>query len=132
MKKQQFNYYKEKGYNNIPIYQELIADTDTALGIYLKLANNKYSYLFESVEGGEKWGRYSIIGMQSDEVIKVFGYDIFHTTKGKQQKITVENPLDWIDNYQKHFKTPILENLILVVVWLVILAMKLFVILKKN
>ena len=43
--------------------REVLADLDTPLSTYLKLANGPYSYLFESVQGGEKWGRYSIIGL---------------------------------------------------------------------
>lgn len=109
MNEQQFNQYKSKNYNNIPVFKELIIDTDTALGLYLKIANNNYSYLFESVEGGKKWGRYSIIGLQSETIIKVFGYDIFLQTGEKVTKITVENPLDWIEEYQQNFRTPSLE-----------------------
>ncbi|HCD04944.1 MAG TPA: anthranilate synthase component I, partial [Methylophaga sp.] len=52
-----------EGYNRIPLYREVLADLDTPLSTYLKLADAPYSYLFESVHGGEKWGRYSIIGL---------------------------------------------------------------------
>jgi anthranilate synthase component 1 len=102
MNEQQFNQFASKNYNNIPVFKELILDTDTALGLYLKLANNNYSYLFESVEGGQKWGRYSIIGLKSDVVIKVFGDDIFVG----DEKQPAQNPLDFIENYQKQFRTP--------------------------
>ena len=50
-------------YNRIPLVREVFADLDTPLSAYLKLADEPYTYLFESVQGGEKWGRYSIIGM---------------------------------------------------------------------
>ena len=46
-----------------PVSRTLLADTETPLSVYLKLANQPFSFLFESVQGGEKWGRYSIIGL---------------------------------------------------------------------
>ena len=60
-------------YNRIPLVREVFADLDTPLSAYLKLADEPYTYLFESVQGGEKWGRYSIIGMACSTRIKVFG-----------------------------------------------------------
>lgn len=56
MNQQQFEQLKSS-YNFIPLAREVFADLDTPLSVYLKLANNPYSYLFESVQGGEKWGR---------------------------------------------------------------------------
>ena len=61
MKQAQFDQLASEGYNRIPLYREVLADLDTPLSTYLKLADAPYSYLFESVHGGEKWGRYSII-----------------------------------------------------------------------
>jgi anthranilate synthase component 1 len=98
-----FEKYKNLGFNNIPIFKKLTLDTQTALGLYLKLADNDYSYLFESVEGGEKWGRYSIIGLQCNKIIKVVQDEIF-IDDNKQQ--TNENPLDFIHNYLAQFNTP--------------------------
>ncbi|MFY8206558.1 MAG: anthranilate synthase component I, partial [Arenimonas sp.] len=51
------------GYNRIPVVREVLSDLDTPLSVYLKLADGPNTYLFESVEGGETWGRYSIIGL---------------------------------------------------------------------
>jgi anthranilate synthase component 1 len=107
MNKQQFNHFKNQGYNNIPVFKELILDTDTALGLYLKVANNNYSYLFESVEGGQKWGRYSIIGLQSNTIIKVFD----DTVLLNNEEVSCDNPLDWIEQYQAQFNTPNIEEL---------------------
>lgn len=72
MEEQKFNSLVKKGYNRIPLMREVLADLDTPLSTYLKLANGPYSYLFESVQGGEKWGRYSIIGLPCQQVIKIF------------------------------------------------------------
>src|SRR4029077_45784 len=52
-----------QGYNRIPVVREVLSDLDTPLSVYLKLADAPYAYLFESVEGGENWGRHSIIGL---------------------------------------------------------------------
>ena len=53
----QFEAYQQQGYNRIPVTREVLADLDTPLSAYLKLASAPYSYLFESVHGGEQWGR---------------------------------------------------------------------------
>ena len=55
----------------IPISREILADMETPLSVYRKLANCSYSYLFESVEGGEKWARYSLIGLEAKKIIKI-------------------------------------------------------------
>ena len=55
MEKSQFTNLVEQGFNHIPIFREIVVDTDTALALYLKLGNNSYSYFLESVQGGEKW-----------------------------------------------------------------------------
>ena len=61
------------GFNRIPLHLETFADLDTPLSIYLKLANRPGSYLLESVIGGERFGRYSFIGLPSREVLRVYG-----------------------------------------------------------
>ena len=60
---EQFQAYAAEGYNRIPVVREVLSDLDTPLSVYLKLADGPHTYLFESVEGGETWGRYSIIGL---------------------------------------------------------------------
>ena len=59
----EFNTLANEGYNRIPLIVETFADLDTPLSLYLKLANQPFSYLLESVQGGERFGRYSIIGL---------------------------------------------------------------------
>ena len=76
MKNSQFTNLIEQGYNHIPFSREVVVDTDTALAMYLKLANSPYSYLLESVQGGEKWGRYSFIGLTAETIIKVYDYEV--------------------------------------------------------
>ncbi|MEN9481930.1 MAG: hypothetical protein RLZZ298_3325, partial [Pseudomonadota bacterium] len=60
MTETEFNALAAQGYNRIPVTLETFADLDTPLSIYLKLANAPYTYLLESVQGGERFGRYSI------------------------------------------------------------------------
>ena len=105
--KKKFEDYKNKGFNRIPIVFESLADLDTPLSVYAKLANLPYSYLLESVEGGERFGRYSIIGLPSKKVFKINEHEIsiFYNQK-LIEKITHENPLDYIDSYLKSFKIP--------------------------
>jgi len=63
MTPQHFAELAEAGYNRIPVTRDVLADLDTPLSTYLKLADMPWTFLLESVQGGEKWGRYSIIGL---------------------------------------------------------------------
>lgn len=95
---------KKRGYNRVPLVREVLADLDTPLSTYLKLANAPYSYLFESVQGGEKWGRYSIIGLPCKKVIKISAHEISQYEDNKLVKQqTVDDPLQWIQEYQQSF-----------------------------
>ncbi len=112
MQKSQFKSLIKQGYNHIPLSEEVVVDTDTPLALYLKLANNPYSYFLESVQGGEKWGRYSFIGLAAETIIKVNDYKIKIEKNGELvQEIDVEDPLIWIEEYQKNFNVPKLDTL---------------------
>jgi anthranilate synthase component 1 len=112
MNKVSFDQYVADGYNHIPVYKAIAIDTDTALGLYLKLANNPYSYLFESVQGGEKWGRYSMIGLHAQTVIKVFDHEVRIEQEGELLESTeVKDPLAWVEQYLDQYKVPELEAL---------------------
>jgi anthranilate synthase component 1 len=112
MTPEQFNQYAREGFNRIPITREVLADLDTPLSAYLKLANGAYSYLFESVHGGEQWGRYSIIGLPCQTVIKITGKQISLEKNGKkEQTITHENPLLWIEQFKDSYKVPDIAHL---------------------
>lgn len=114
MNKTSFKKYVADGYNHIPVYKTISIDThkNTALDLYLKLANNPYSYLFESVEGGEKWGRYSIIGLHAQTVIKVSDYHISveHLDKPVESN-TNTDPLTWVERYLAQYKVPMIDGL---------------------
>ena len=101
-----------QGFNRIPIVREVLADLDTPLSTYLKLANGSYSYLFESVQGGEKWGRYSIIGLPCNTLISVHGHTVtLETANQIVERTEVADPLVWIDSFQKRFRVAPHEGL---------------------
>ena len=107
LSKEQFSIYQSQGYNRIPLVKTCYADLETPLSIFLKVANSPYSYLLESVEGGENFGRYSIIGMPAKKLIQVRQNIVEIIESGK--KIFTENnldPLGFIDQYLANYKTP--------------------------
>jgi len=102
-----FNTYKNEGFNFIPLVKSFDVGHETPLSIYQKLANLPFSYLLESVEGGERFGRYSIIGLPSKKriVIRDDVIEVIHQDKVIQKEAT-QNPLDFIQNYLSQFKVP--------------------------
>src|ERR1035437_2403968 len=100
-----FNRLAAEGYNRIPVTLETFADLDTPLSIYLKLANGPYTYLLESVQGGERFGRYSIIGLNSPTRIVVNAHQVLVLTGNRiAEREDVTNPLEFIGNYMKRFR----------------------------
>lgn len=111
MTSERFADLAQAGYNRIPVTREVLADLDTPLSTYLKLANVPWTFLLESVQGGEKWGRYSIIGLPCRERIEIHGYQVHHLIDGKQVGVSeVEDPLAWIEQFQARFKVPRLDD----------------------
>ncbi len=108
---QQFNTLAQQGYNRIPLVAETFADLDTPLSLYLKLANKPYSYLLESVQGGERFGRYSFIGLPADTHISIRGKQVTLNERGAISTLQVDNPLDYIEQYQARFKVAPLSGL---------------------
>ncbi len=112
MTPQTFNELAQNGYNRIPVIREVLADLDTPVSTYLKLAEGAYSYLFESVQGGEKWGRYSIIGLPAEQVIKVFDHHIVVESGGEIiEEADVEDPLSWIEQFHQRFSIAPIDGL---------------------
>ncbi|MES2283572.1 MAG: anthranilate synthase component I [Pseudomonadota bacterium] len=108
-----------QGYNRIPLMVEAFADLETPLSLYLKLAfskdGGKYSFLLESVVGGERFGRYSFIGLPARTLVRAsgFGADVVTevVTDGKVVETSKQNPLDFISDYQKRFKVALRPGL---------------------
>jgi anthranilate synthase component 1 len=104
LSKSKFSEIKQQGFNRIPLVREVLADLDTPLSTYLKLADAPYSYLFESVQGGEKWGRYSMIGLPCKKVIKITGHEVsLYENEQLVEQQMVKDPLQWISDYQAQF-----------------------------
>ena len=87
------------------LVREILADLETPLSTYLKVANRAGTYLFESVTGGDKWGRYSIIGLPCRDVVKFHGFELTIERDGNiVHRETVAEPLDWIEKYHATFE----------------------------
>jgi anthranilate synthase component 1 len=108
-----------QGYNRIPLMLEAFADLETPLSLYLKLAHSKeggkYSFLLESVVGGERFGRYSFIGLPARTLVRASGFGAQAITEVVRDGVVTEtatgNPLDFIDQYQKRFKVALRPGL---------------------
>ncbi|MCB1773173.1 MAG: anthranilate synthase component I [Gammaproteobacteria bacterium] len=112
MTPEQFDALVEQGYNRIPVVCEVLADLDTPLSVYLKLVDGPYGYLFESVHGGEKWGRYSIIGLPCRTLLRVTGNDIEIRVDGNVvEQATVDDPLAFVEAFKARFRVPELDHL---------------------
>jgi len=102
----------EQGYNRIPVVCEVLADLDTPLSVYLKLVEGPFGYLFESVHGGEKWGRYSIIGLPCRTLLKVTGEQVTLETDGELvETATVEDPLAFVEAFKARYRVPELPHM---------------------
>jgi anthranilate synthase component 1 len=102
---EKFNDLARQGYNRIPVIRQLPADLDTPLSLYLKLANQPYTYLLESVEGGERFGRYSFIGLPAKTVLRVHGHFASVETNGLPvEQCNCEDPLAFIEIFMERFK----------------------------
>ena len=112
MNQTEFNALAAKGYNRIPLVLETFADLDTPLSLYLKLANAPFSYLLESVQGGERFGRYSIIGLPAKTRIVAHGFTVQVIENNKIiETFENTNALDFVKSFQARFKTPPYEGL---------------------
>ncbi len=104
MTKEEFLALAAKGYNKIPITSEVLADLETPLSAFIKLAAQPNTYLFESIQGGEKWGRYSIIGLPCRSRIEVHGNRVDLVVAGEvTESETVQDPLSWIEQHYNRF-----------------------------
>lgn len=112
MTPQQFAALAEQGYNRIPVARQVLADLDTPLSTYLKLAAEPYSYLLESVQGGEKWGRYSMIGLPCRDVLSIRGYQVQLLRDGQVvEESEVADPLAYVSDFQQRFRVPEITGL---------------------
>lgn len=115
----EFKQLAQQGYNRIPLVAEAFADLETPLSLYLKLAHvqnlGQHSFLLESVVGGERFGRYSFIGLPARTLLRASGFGEQAKTEVVTDGVVVEthagNPLDFVSEYQKRFKVALREGL---------------------
>ena len=99
-------------YRRVPVVLESLADMDTPLSVYMKLAKGPYSYLLESSQGGEKWGRYSIIGLPARTIIKVYGDEVTVSVDGEiTEQHTTQDPLSFIESFQSRYEVEDIPDL---------------------
>ncbi|PLQ01204.1 anthranilate synthase component I [Cupriavidus pauculus] len=111
----EFKSLADQGYNRIPIIAEALADLETPLSLYLKLAQSQTrgvnTFLLESVVGGERFGRYSFIGLHARTLIRAYGQRAEVVTDGKVVETHEGNPLDFIATFESRFKVALRPGL---------------------
>jgi anthranilate synthase component 1 len=101
----EFKSLASQGFNRIPLISEAFADLETPLSLYLKLVGHqKYGFLLESVVGGERFGRYSFIGLPARTLIRATGMLCEVVTEGAVVESREGNPLEFIDRFQERLK----------------------------
>ena len=109
--KEQYNNFKDANFTVLPITKTVSAPGDTPLSLYSKISDQKNNFLLESVEGGERWAQYSIIGFGCLDTIKVSGNTIETLIDGVSNKCKAENPLLAIEEITSQHRSPSLEHL---------------------
>ena len=109
--KEEYNNFKDANFTVLPISRTVSAPGDTPLSLYSKISDQKNNFLLESVEGGERWSQYSIIGFGCLDTIKVSGNTIETLINGVSNKCKVENPLLAIQEITSKHLSPNLEHL---------------------
>ncbi len=111
MQREEFNTLAKQGFNRIPLIKEVLADLETPLSLYVKLSQafgKTNTYLLESVLGGERFGRFSFIGLPAKTVIRTVGTPTAPVNEvvsnGKVVETNTDNPLDFVDAFFKRFK----------------------------
>jgi len=93
-----------QGFNRVPVTRSILADTETPLSTYNKLARGERSFLFESVQGGERWGRYSIIGLPAKKWFAVSGATLtLYEGENPLEVVHTEDPLAAFDQIRARY-----------------------------
>ena len=96
--------FAQQGYTHVPVVREVLADLDTPVSTFLKLSNKPFSYVFESIQGGDKWGRYSIIGLPCQRVYEFRGKQFKTLEAGEVvSDELVESPLETVRQLQARY-----------------------------
>jgi len=108
----QFRQLADAGHTRIPVVREVLSDLDTPLSVYLKLADGPHTYLFESIEGGERFGRYSIIGLPARRVYAFAGHTLFVTENGELvESRVVDDPFAEVEKLRTAHSVPKIPGL---------------------
>ena len=118
MTREEFDLLKKQGYNRIPIVKEVLADLETPLSVYIKMTQavgTKNTFLLESVVGGERFGRYSIIGLPARTWIRSNGTPEQPKNEVLTDDLVIEtnhdHPLDFVEAFQKRYRAALLPGL---------------------
>lgn len=112
MDKTRYDTLCQQGYTRIPLCITQLHDTETPLQLYQRVASGPYSYLFESVESSQQWGRYSFIGLPSRHIIRINGSCISEFLQGKCiGKTETDDVFAWLKAFQRQFTVPLSEQL---------------------
>jgi len=118
MQREEFYALAKQGFNRVPLIKEVLADLETPLSLYIKLSQafgTKNTYLLESVLGGERFGRFSFIGLPAKTIVRTVGTPSAPinevVTDGKVVESNLDNPLDFVDAYFKRFKVALQDDM---------------------
>ena len=111
MNSEQFSALAAQGYNRIPLVRQVLADLETPLSTYLKLGRGLHTYFFESVQGGEKWGRFSIIGLPCQTIVRVVGKQITVEKNGEViESQHCDDPFVYIEDFKSRYHVAPLQG----------------------
>ena len=109
--KKEYNNFKQSHFTILPVSRRISAPNETPLSLYSKISDQKNNFLFESVEGGDRWAQYSIIGFGCLDTIKVSGTKIETVIDGIRDNFVAENPLEAIEEIISQHRSPNIDNL---------------------
>ena len=107
----EYKKFKDANYTVISMSREIMAPNETPLSLYSKIADQQNNFLFESVEGGDRWAQYSIIGFGCIDTIKISGKKIETVIDGVKDKFEATNPLQAIEEIISKHRSPNIDNL---------------------
>ncbi len=109
---EQFQQFATEGHTRIPVVREVLSDLDTPLSVYLKLADGAHTYLFESVEGGERFGRHSIIGLPARRVYAFHGHTLTVSEHGEVVETReIKDPFAEVERLRCEYSVPVIDGL---------------------
>ena len=109
--KEEFQNFVDQGFTIIPVAKKISLNNASPLNLYSKISNKTNTFLLESVEGGDKWAQYSIIGLDCLDTIKVSGNTIENRVNSSISSFESDNPLEEIKKLTSNDKSPEIDNL---------------------